>query len=252
MDALFDEIGLPRPARISNVFGSLEGQGYLSRTKGKGTVWRLTPTGTARSNELFTDVDLAALVAETVATRGPSLGSAIHTVVPPSLAPPELISGLQRFLAGHPFELNVFAMTRFPDMQEQERGPDPVGEALVVAREACSRHGLELHLASDRAISDDLWTNVSGHMWASKYGVAFFEDRRGRRLNYNLTIEVGGMLITGRRCGLLKDTSIKRLPTDLVGRIYKDIDLDDMSTVRTAMHSWIRDDLGLGACGDCS
>jgi hypothetical protein len=43
------------------------------------------------------------------------------------------------------------------------------------------------------------------HMWASKYGVAFFEDRRGRGMNYNLTIEVGCMLMAGRRCGLLKE-----------------------------------------------
>ena len=122
---------------------------------------------------------------------------------------------------------------------------------MEVARDACATHGLEFHLASDRAISDDLWTNVSGHMWASKYGIAFFEDRRGRKLNYNLTIEVGGMLIAGRRCALLKDTSIKKLPTDLVGRIYKEVDLDEVTGVADALHSWIREDLGLGACSEC-
>jgi hypothetical protein len=88
-------------------------------------------------------------------------------------------------------------------------------------------------------------------MWASKYCVAFFEDRRDRKLDYNLTIEVGGMLIAGRRCTLLKDTSIKKLPTDLVGRIYKEVDLDEVASIAGALHSWIREDLGLGACGRC-
>jgi hypothetical protein len=39
-------------------------------------------------------------------------------------------------------------------------------------------------------------------------GVAFFEDRRGRGMNYSLTIEVGCMLMAGRRFGLLKNTTI--------------------------------------------
>ena len=112
-------------------------------------------------------------------------------------------------------------------------------------------HGLEFHLASDRAISDDLWANVAAHMWASRYGIAFFEDRRDKGVNYNLTIEVGAMLMTGRRCALLKDTSIDKLPTDLVGKIYKGVDFNDVTSVEVALHMWIRDDLGSGACARC-
>jgi hypothetical protein len=88
-------------------------------------------------------------------------------------------------------------------------------------------------------------------MWASRYGIAFFEDRRSRGVNYNLTIEVGAMLMTGRRCALLKDNSIERLPSDLVGHIYKAVDLDDPSSVAAALHAWLRDDLALGPCTSC-
>ena len=88
-------------------------------------------------------------------------------------------------------------------------------------------------------------------MWASRYGIAFFEDRVERGMNYNLTIEVGAMLMTGRRCALLKDKSVERMPTDLIGRIRKDVDLDDLSTVVQALHTWIRDDLSLGSCPAC-
>ena len=100
-------------------------------------------------------------------------------------------------------------------------------------------------------MDDDLWTNVAAHMWASRYGIAFFEDRRKRGVNYNLTIEVGAMLMSGRRCALLKDRSIASLPTDLVGRIYKPVDLDDGETVMTALHSWFRDDLAISSCKEC-
>jgi hypothetical protein len=143
-------------------------------------------------------------------------------------------------------------MTRFPTEGEGDP-PDPVREALTVAAGVCRAHDLEFHLASDRQLDDDLWTNVAAHMWASRYGVAFFEDiatpRKG--LNYNLTIEVGAMLMTGRRTVLLKDTSVPKLPTDLVGRIFKEIDLTAPDTVELALHKWVRDDLGLGPCSAC-
>jgi hypothetical protein len=221
----------------------------LARGKVRGT-WALTPKGRAHSENLVADLDLVALTAEAAATGGVTFGGAMHPTIPPHLAPPELNAGLRQFMANHPFELNVFAMTRFPE--ERPDGPvDPVAAAVSVAREVCKLHGLELHLASDRAIHDDLWTNVVAHMWASKYGVAFFEDRVGRGMNYNLTIEVGSMLMSGRRCALLKDTTVERFPVDLVGRIHKSVDLEQPSTVKAALHAWIRDDLNLGSCDKC-
>jgi hypothetical protein len=123
--------------------------------------------------------------------------------------------------------------------------------ALRIAREVCQEHGLEFHLASDRALNDDLWTNVAAHMWASQYGIGFFENTQKKGLSYNLTIEVGSMLMTGRRCALLKDKSIDRMPTDLVGRIYKSVDFKSLETVKNSLHEWIREDLNLGSCPHC-
>jgi hypothetical protein len=197
----------------------------------------------------LSDLDLASLEAESAASGGARLGQAIHTVVPPSLAPPTLIEPLRAFLEKHPFETNVFGMTRFPSATAGS--PDPVGRALELAREVCASHGLQFHLASDRAMHDDLWTNVTAHMWASKYGIGLFEDRVDRGVNHNLTIEIGGMLTTGRRCALLKDSTVPTMPTDLVGLIYKSVDLSKPNTVSKALHAWIRSDLGLPSCPDC-
>jgi hypothetical protein len=200
---------------------------------------------------LIGEMDLAALVAEASLVGGPDLGRALHPVVPPSLAPPVLLHPLRGFLANHPFDLNVFGMTRFPDEQDSARNIDPLASALSITREVCGDHRLEFHLASDRAIVDDLWMNVTAHTWASRYGIAFFEDRRGKGLNYNLSIEVGAMLVIGRRLALLKDKSIAQMPTNLVGQIYRPVDLDLASDVSNAVHAWIRDDLALGPCKRC-
>lgn len=49
--------------------------------------------------------------------------------------------GLRQLFADHPFESNVFAMTRFPE--ERPDGPvDPVAAAVSVARKVCRLHGL--------------------------------------------------------------------------------------------------------------
>jgi hypothetical protein len=250
INGLFDDFGLPRPAKVSNVFLRLEEHGHLSRLKeGRGT-WRLTPAGRARSTGFIDDLDLAALVAEAATERPPLFGHTSHPLIPASLAPPELLAPLRVFLEAHPFELNVFGMTRFPD-EEDESGADPLVAALDAIRAACTAHGLEFHLASDRVIVDDLWANVAAHMWACRYGIAFFEDRKGCGINYNLTTEVGAMLVAGRRVALLKDRSIERLPTDLIGKIYKSVDFDDVEATVGVIHVWLRDDLGVGPCAQC-
>jgi hypothetical protein len=240
IDALFDRIGLPRPSRVSNDLTALQRAGLVTRLKGRTGAWRLTPMGTARTVELVSDMDLAALVAEMAGPTTASLGEIAHPLIPPSLAPPELLGPLRGFLAEFPFERNVFGMTRFPDRDEDA---DPIAPALEAAREACRRSGLIFHLASDRQIVDDLWPNVAAHMWGCRYGIAFLEARSARGLNYNLTIEIGACLTLGRRIALLKDQQLEKLPTDLVGRIYKEVDLDAPATVTTAVGTWIHDDL---------
>jgi hypothetical protein len=251
VNGLFHELSLPEPAKTHNVLAALERRGLVRRGKSYG-LWRVTPKGRAESEEVVSGIDLAALTAEASAT-GARLGGAAHPVILPEFgAPPELIPILREFLERHEFDRNVFGMTRFPTEGSAEP-PDPVRGALNSARRACDAHGLEFHLANDRQLHDDLWMNLAAHMWASRYGIGFFEDlaEPPRGLNYNLTTEVGSMLITGRRCCLLRDPSVESLPTDLVGRIRKDVELRDPEAVEETTHTWIREDLGLGSCPIC-
>lgn len=250
IDDLFDDFGLPRPAKVSNVLVALEKKQLVSRPKGTRGTWRLTPAGRQRSVELMDDMSLAALSAEEP-TTAPDFGHVAHPVLPPWPAPPDILPALHHFLDEYPFETNIFGMTRFPDDQD-DAPPDPVAQGLEEAADACTAHGLHFHLASHRKIVDDLWSNVAAHMWACRYGIGFFEDRRGRGVNYNLSIEVGGMLTTGRRVALLKGVSIDAMPTDLVGNIYTAVDVDRPGEVRDAIHAWLRDDLRLGPYSACT
>jgi hypothetical protein len=240
---LFHDLALPAPTKIANVFATLATKKLLAKQPRRGA-YKVTPTGQQKVREHMTGLDLVALVAESARENAPVLGRTEHTLVPASLAPPTIVQPLRGFFAEHPFDTNVFGMTRFPDAKAGTA--DPIGRALAITKEVCSEAGLEFHLGSDRAIVDDLWANVTAHMWACRYGVALFEDRVDRGLNHNLLIEVGAMIMAGRRCALLKDGSIEKMPTDFVGVIYKSVDLSAEETVAAVVRAWIKNDLSIG------
>jgi hypothetical protein len=57
VEALFDDIGLPRPAKTSNILASLEKKKLLTRVKKghAGVAWKLTPEGKGQAEDLATD-----------------------------------------------------------------------------------------------------------------------------------------------------------------------------------------------------
>jgi len=154
---------------------------------------------------------------------------------------------LRRF----PFEQNVFCMTRFPGAGAPL--PDPVPAVIARLREVVEAHGMTLHVASDRQNEDDLFGNVGAYMWACQYGIGLLENRLGAvtGLNDNVLIELGSMLVIGRRCAMLKDKSAPGMPSDLTAQLYKQVNFDDLDAVGVATHRWISEDLGLGRCPDC-
>jgi hypothetical protein len=197
-------------------------------------------------------LDLAAIESEMLAAGSAELSQARHPVIPPELAPARWTAAMRRLLDEFPFERNVFCMTRFPKDEAELEYPDPVRDVIATARDVLALHGLHLHLASDRTTEDELFGNIAGHIWACKYGIGLFETRFGEDFNDNLQIEVGAMLITGRRVALLKDLDTPEMPTDFVGHIYKPVDFNDTTAVAVELHRWVANDLALGRCASCS
>jgi hypothetical protein len=188
------------------------------------------------------EVDPIAVEAASAQAPGAELFHAVHMLIPPFFAPARWLAGIRQFLTEFDFDRNVFCMTRFPTLEDKH---DPVRNAIGAARSVLASHGLTVHLASDRSIVDDLWGNVAAHGWACRYGIGLFEDRADEGLNYNLVAEIGAMLMTGRRCALLKDASAPTFPTDFAGQLYKEVDLADEDAVMRVLDAWITRDLGL-------
>lgn len=242
---LIYDLRLPPVSNVSAVMGRLRDRDLLVRQV-RQRRWSLTPRGRADVVSLLSGLDesrfIAQLEAETSAAPGAMLGGVTHPVIPPELAPPRWSAGIARLLSDFPFERNVFCMTRFPG---DEGLPDPITQVIDIARDVLAGCGLHLHLASDGLLDDELFGNVGAYMWACRYGIGLLEDRAGEGLNFNVMTELGSMLITGRRCALLKDRTVPKLPTDLAGHVYKSVDFDDSVCVSEQLARWVSDDLRL-------
>lgn len=244
----FDALRVPRPANIHRDLGLLESNRFVRRVHSS---WSVTPLGRNMVQDHLQSFNLAELNAYLEGTPGSFLGNERHAVIPAELAPPKWLRAIERLIQVFPFETNVFLMTRFPTDAADTAYLDPIRPAIPVVRDALKSHGLTLHLASERQLDDDVLGNVAAYMWACQFGIGILEDRMERGLNYNVMTEIGAMLMTGRRCALLKDKTSPSLPTDIIGQIYKPIDLDDITSLMATVHGWAADDLGLGKCANC-
>lgn len=241
---------VPAPANVDRDLGALARSGFVVRRSAQ-PPWSLTPAGREQISDLVGEFEPSTVAVELASVPGAEVADVLHTLIPPTLAPAPWLPGIHRMLRDSPFERNVFCMTRFPESEGDTEYLDPVRDAIPAMREALAKHGLKMHLASDRQLADDLYSNIAAHMWACQFGIGLFEDRLGRGLNENMLIEVGSMIVIGRRCALLKDAPIEKMPTDFVGQIYKEVDFGDSSSVADAVHGWAADDLGLGRCEAC-
>jgi len=151
------------------------------------------------------------------------------------------VSSDQRSIEGlqSTFDTNTFVMMRYrdtPQFQAIERS----------LRSTLSRYGLRARLAKDRALSADLWDNICLYMTSSRYGIAVFEELDEREFNPNISLELGYMYALGRRCLLLKEKRMPLLPTDTLGKIYRNFDAFDLErTIERQVSGWCKDDLGL-------
>lgn len=244
---LFDRLHVPAPTNTSARLGNLRSKKHVVRNKDQ--TWGLTPEGRVAAVSLMGGIDASAIEAEAAEAPGAELGNVRHSVIAPTFAPQQWVEPIGRLLVDSPFERNVFLMTRYPNPEDAD---DPLNKIIPAIRSAVEEHGLLLHTADNKQLDDSLLSNVAAYMWACQYGIGLLEDRVRKGLNYNVVIELGAMIVTGRRCALIRDSkTAPAMPTDLVGQIYKGIDFGSINKVVEAVHGWLADDLGLGKCPSC-
>lgn len=237
VSAMFTALRLPARANLSRDLGNLLRAQLLMRPSP--STWALTPLGETRLHAIAPTIAGDMLTDSAVA----EMGGRRRAVVPPFVASGVTPESLARLTGGDRFDRNIMLITRFPKEVD-----DPIARLIPAVKKACAAHDMNLHVASDAQLEDELWANVVTYMWGCRYAIVVL-DAPDASLNSNVLIEIGGMLMTGRRCAVLKDVTVPALPTDLVGHIYKEVELSDTGSCLQVVHDWLRADLGLGRCG---
>lgn len=130
---------------------------------------------------------------------------------------------------------NVFLMMRFKPGKQYEE----IRQTLI---KACASFGLKVIRADDRDYTGELWQNVVVYMLGCKYGIAVFEEIDAREFNPNVALELGFMTAHNKRCLILKDSRMPKMPTDIIGKLYKEFDTYNIEdSITKAVNSWAID-----------
>lgn len=140
--------------------------------------------------------------------------------------PVKLIDEIGRFKESNNGKASAFIMTSFRE------------EHLEIAKKIkkiLDKHGIIGYLASEGEggkNDDDLWPNIEVYMHGCDFGIGIYaddeilrdddsdEEMKKARINPNMSQEVGYMLALQKPVCILKDQNLKKIPTDLAGRIY--------------------------------
>ncbi len=137
---------------------------------------------------------------------------------------------IKQFLKKHPFDKNVFIMVSY----RRELAP-------IVERVEAELRRLDLNpvLAKDHNLTDDLYNPIACLLCCS-YGVAIFGRAEAKQMhNPNVVYELGMMQLLKRPCVILKHAKLKRMPTDLLNRLYEDYSTQNQA-VRKLNDWWTR------------
>lgn len=152
-----------------------------------------------------------------------------------------------------------FKMSNFCTLSKEEKAfYDKYGKNVVFVimpfRDECDQvysiiddvfgnKGFKVTKASDREFSEDLWSNVQVYLKCSKVAVSIFHYDDIKEFNPNVAIETGYMMakMNDKYVCILKDKRLEKLPTDFLGKLYKEYDMTKLNELKKQLNSWIKD-----------
>jgi hypothetical protein len=151
-------------------------------------------------------------------------------------APLMLRTPLTRLLQDHPaVDRNAFVIMSFAATGAHQA-------ILEAIRTALSEHEIEALRVDDRTYSEHLRSNIETYMHGCAFAIAVFERINSDDHNANVMYETGYMRALGKPVCLLKERTLRQLPSDLVGDLYVEFDAQRMpESIHEALTRWLRD-----------
>jgi hypothetical protein len=153
------------------------------------------------------------------------------------VAPPiEIQQSLRQFRMDYPSAMKVaFVMMRFGTTNAHNK-------IIAGIRETLLPFSISAVRADDKEYHSDLFYNILTYLYGCGFGIAVFERIEQDDFNPNVSLEVGYLLALKKQVCLLKDKTLKTLPTDLVGKLYRTFDPQDpIASIPPSLLKWMQD-----------
>lgn len=148
---------------------------------------------------------------------------------------PEIANEIETFKADYKGKKTAFIIMQFSKTKAHET-------IVATIKETLKKHDIIGLRADDKEYSDDLFANIKTYMHSCDFGIGVFERIIEDNFNPNVSIEVGYMMGLRKKVSLLKDKTLKNLPTDLMGKLYKPFDPQDIEkTLPSHLEKWLKD-----------
>jgi hypothetical protein len=111
-----------------------------------------------------------------------------------------------------------------------------------VLKNTFEKFQINLLRADERSYSDDLLGNIETYLHGCSFAVAVFERLESEVYNPNVSFEVGYLYALKKPICLLKERTMLRLHSDLMGKLYVEFDIQDIEgTLPSRLENWLRD-----------
>lgn len=153
-----------------------------------------------------------------------------------AISNPEIASGIEKFKKDYPdFQKIAFIIMQFTSTLAHNSIVKNIKDAL-------KKHNITALRSDDKEYLDDLFPNVKVYLHCCTFGIAVFDRITEDDFNPNVSLEVGYLLGMNKNVLLLKDKTLKSLPTDLIGKLYKEFDTQNVElTIPMQIDKWLKD-----------
>lgn len=148
---------------------------------------------------------------------------------------PEIAKEIESFNADYKGQKTAFIIMQFSKTDAHEKIVSTIKDTL-------KKHNIIGLRADDKEYADDLFANIKTYMHCCDFGIGVFERILEDNFNPNVSIEVGYMMGLRKKVCLLKDQTLKNLPSDLMGKLYKPFDPQSIeTTLPNQLEKWMTD-----------
>jgi len=150
--------------------------------------------------------------------------------------PKAVQESLKKFEADFPNPENVaFIMMQFGETEEYTK-------ILISIKKTLKENGLIGLRADEKEYNADKYYNILTYLHGCTFGIAVFEKISDETFNPNVSLEVGYLLALNKQVCLLKEKTLPNLTSDLVGKLYREFNIEDCDiSISNVLRNWLDD-----------